>query len=205
MATLKEKIIGELEKESHLSDRELTDRILGIGQPQQPVNIACRELEKKNIIRRTLRPIKNYLSNVDIGIQHHVESMNDNSNTSTNELNEEAIKQIIYNKLVSEDWQVEIAWGKTHGADVVAQKGNQKWIIEIKGCGSLNAMRVNYFLSIIGELLQRMDDSNAKYSIALPNMKQFRKLWERFPKLAKERTTISAMFISKDGSILEEN
>jgi hypothetical protein len=50
-----------------------------------------------------------------------------------------------------------------------------------------------------------MDDPNAKYSIALPDMKQFRNLWNRFPKLAKERTQISAMFVSTDGSILEEN
>jgi hypothetical protein len=28
-----------------------------------------------------------------------------------------------------------------------------------------------------GELLQRMDDSNAKYNIALPELPQFRNLW----------------------------
>jgi len=29
-------------------------------------------------------------------------------------------------------------------------------------------MRVNYFLGVLGETLQRMDDAQAKYSIALP-------------------------------------
>lgn len=35
-----------------------------------------------------------------------------------------------------------------------------------------------------------MNDSEARYSIALPDLEQFRRLWERLPKLAKERTTI---------------
>jgi hypothetical protein len=64
-------------------------------------------------------------------------------------------------------------------------------------------MRVNYFLAILGETLQRMSDSNAKYSIALPDMKQYRGLWERLPKLAKERTGISILFVKEDG-IIEE-
>jgi hypothetical protein len=80
---------------SHLSDRELTDRIFGIGHPQQPVNIACRELEKKNIIRRTLRPIKNDLINTNIKTLHYTESIKHNTNASTAGLNEEEIKWII--------------------------------------------------------------------------------------------------------------
>jgi hypothetical protein len=62
-------------------------------------------------------------------------------------------------------------------------------------------MRVNYFLSIIGELLQRMDDPVARYSIALPNIEQFRNLCARLPELAKQRTTIDAIFVSEDGKI----
>jgi hypothetical protein len=65
-------------------------------------------------------------------------------------------------------------------------------------------MRINYFLSILGELLQRMDDPEAEYSIALPDMKQFRGLWQRLPKLAKSRTKISALFISQSGGSLRK-
>ena len=74
-------------------------------------------------------------------------------------------------------------------------------IIEVKGSGSLNPMRVNYFLCILGELLQRMDDPTARYSIALPDLKQFRNLWLRLPDLAKQRSTIDAIFVSEDGMI----
>jgi len=64
-------------------------------------------------------------------------------------------------------------------------------------------MRVNYFLSILGELLQRMDDPDARYSIALPDMKQFRRLWQRLPDLAKSRTEISALFVDGSGRVEE--
>jgi hypothetical protein len=66
---------------------------------------------------------------------------------------------------------------------VEALKNTDRWIIEVKGCGSRNPMRHNFFLMVLGELLQRMDDPKAKYSIAFPNMKQYRGLWDRLPRI----------------------
>ncbi len=57
---IKERILQELRKENYLSDRELTDRILGTGVAQQSVNTACRQLACSGLIRRTAPPIKNY-------------------------------------------------------------------------------------------------------------------------------------------------
>lgn len=71
----------------------------------------------------------------------------------------------------------------------------------LEGAGSLQPMRVNYFLAILGETLQRMGDASACYSIALPDMPQFRNLWGRLPDLAKQRTKITALFVSADGQI----
>jgi hypothetical protein len=65
-------------------------------------------------------------------------------------------------------------------------------------------MRVNYFLAVLGELLQRMDDGSAKYSIALPDLQQFRNLWLRLPRLAKQKTGISCLFVDSRGNIQEE-
>jgi hypothetical protein len=62
-------------------------------------------------------------------------------------------------------------------------------------------MRVNYFLMILGETLQRMSDEGAQYSIALPDMPQYRNLWGRLPPLAKARTTISCLFVSESGEV----
>jgi len=62
-------------------------------------------------------------------------------------------------------------------------------------------MRYNYFLGILGETLQRMDDDNARYSIAFPEMAVYRELWNRLPKLAKQRTKIDMLLVDKDGHI----
>ena len=75
-------------------------------------------------------------------------------------------------------------------------------MIEIKGPGSRPQMRANYFLSMLGELLQRMDDPDARYSIALPDMAQYRRLWERLPTLAKQRTGINILFVDADGTVI---
>jgi hypothetical protein len=66
-------------------------------------------------------------------------------------------------------------------------------------------MRVNYFLAILGEILQRMSDPEAKYSIALPDLGQFRNLWARLPELAKSRTGITILFVNADGDIEESS
>jgi hypothetical protein len=76
-------------------------------------------------------------------------------------------------------WNVAIAWGYTRKIDIRAEKGNGRWLIEVKGGDSLPAMRVNYFLAIFGEIPQRMDDPSARYSIALPSLREFKRLCER--------------------------
>ena len=81
------------------------------------------------------------------------------------------------------------------------RRGSERWVIEAKGCGSLQPMRVNYFIGILGETLQRMDDPAAHYSIALPDLPQYRGLWQRLPRLAKTRTEISILFVGSDGKI----
>jgi hypothetical protein len=64
-------------------------------------------------------------------------------------------------------------------------------------------MRANYFLGVLGELLGRMTDPDAKYSIAVPDVPQFRNLWRGFPAEAKSRTRITALFVGRSG-VLEE-
>ena len=125
--------------------------------------------------------------------------------TDKSGLHEDSIKEVLGNWLTADGWITDIAWGQERGVDILARRGNHKWFIEVKGCGSRSAMRVNYFLAILGETLQRMDDADAKYSIALPNMQQYRKLWDRLPRLAKDRTQISVIFVSENGLVLIED
>jgi len=63
--TLKEKIIQLLGSENGLTDREITDRLLGNGAQQQPINQACRSLENKGILKRDQgekNRIQNYIT-----------------------------------------------------------------------------------------------------------------------------------------------
>lgn len=148
--------------------------------------------------------IKNYL-NDSMQIIQEAEDVKPIRSTDASGLHEDSIKGILDAWLKNDGWDTGVAWGKKRGIDILAVRGNEKWIIEVKGCGSRDAMRVNYFLVILVETLQRMDDSNTRYSIALPNLQQFRNLWKRLPKLAKERTQIDAVFISEDGNIILED
>lgn len=202
VATLKEKILELLKIEDGFTDREITDKIIGHGKPQQSINIACRDMESREIIKRVHRKdglIGNYLVDSNVELLASTPKISD----SIDGLSEDEIKEIINTFLVEDGWKTQLAMGKVHGIDIDAYKGSDRWIIEVKGCGSRNAMRVNYFLAILGETLQRMSDPNAKYSIALPDMKQYRNLWGRLPRLAKDRTGISVLFVSEDSEIEE--
>jgi hypothetical protein len=122
-------------------------------------------------------------------------------NHDVHALSEDEIKQVLNNWLQHAGWDTHVAWGHTPGIDIEAKKPGRRWVIEVKGPGSRPPMRVNYFLAILGETLQRMDDKTAEYSIALPDLAQYRGLWERLPDLAKLRTRISAIFVDANGKI----
>lgn len=151
----------------------------------------CKTYSNTNI---SSDPYKDDSSIIEYGSQN---------DSPTKELQEDDIKRIIANYLNENGWNIQLAMGKNHGIDIDACKEENRWIIEVKGCGSRNAMRVNYFLAILGEILQRMNDPKAKYSIALPDMKQYRNLWDKLPRLAKERTGITALFINENEQIEE--
>ncbi|MBO2945645.1 winged helix-turn-helix domain-containing protein [Paenibacillus sp. F411] len=203
---LKDKIINYLKDKDGLTDREIAKAILGVNEPQQAVNQACRSLVSKGIIKRFNRKdglIGNYL----VAEGRHVEPSHVTQEEHKTELSsvfkEDRLKQILKDYLHRNGWETQIAWGKTPGIDINGIRGTERWIIEVKGLGSLSAMNVNYFLGVLAETLQRMDDPNAKYSIALPDVKQFRNLWNRLPLLAKNRTGITAIFIDEQGNVDE--
>jgi hypothetical protein len=185
-----------------MTDREITNQLRGRSVVQQPINQAARALEAKGRLVRRKRSdglIGNYP--VDAEIPAAIAPSNQNKNHDVEALSEDEIKKFLVDWLKANSWTTEVAWGRASGIDIDAKRGGERWIIEVKGPGSRSQMRANYFLGILGEILQRMDDPNAKYSIALPDLKQYRRLWERLPKLAKSRTAISLLLISEAGEI----
>ena len=206
--SLKGQILELLEENPGLTDREITDHLRGSSKRPQPINNTCCKLRDAGIIRRTKKQpgkhIRNYITHnssqsTDGRIQS-LPSINIHSKSKV-DLSEDQIKEVLEEWLQDDGWEVQVAWGKQRGIDIDARRGSERWIIEVKGPGSLNSMRVNYFIAILGETLQRMDDKCARYSIALPKMPQYERLWQRLPKLAKKRAKISMLFVDKDKSV----
>ncbi len=210
MPTLKEEIAELVSKRPGLTDREITVRLRGRHAIQQSINQTCRRLEAAGALKRSRRHdglIGNYPTGrepTNRKLSPTVAAKHSRDATATEQLSEDEVKKILVAWLQLKGWSVEVAWGKARGADCVAIKGKDRWIIEVKGCGSRQPMRVNYFLAVLGETLQRMGDPGACYSIALPDMAQFRGLWERLPQLAKERTKVTALFVRADGQVRVE-
>ncbi len=67
-------------------------------------------------------------------------------------LGEDTIKRSLEAALSAEGWKVKTSMGRKHGIDIIAtDKQDHVMLIEAKGEGSRNAMRVNYFLMVLGE------------------------------------------------------
>lgn len=201
MTRLVDEIVMAITENPGLTDRDLTNTLRGSSAGQQPINQAARLLERKGVLVRMRRPdalIGNYPSQVGAGIAAPVSKPTGVIRKhDVDALSEDEIKEVVESWLKADGWETKVAWGKAQGIDIDARRGLERWIIEVKGPGSRQPMRVNYFISILGETLQRMSDPTARYSIAFPDLPQYRNLWSRLPDLAKSRTGISIIFVSK--------
>ena len=201
--TIKESIMNYIKQFPGATD---TDIEKYLKKTHQTINQACRSLEKDGYLTRKINSEKgNLIGNYPLDktyTSNYAPLYKKEVNSDDKEpLQEDDIKQILNDYLIKNGWKTKVAWGHQQGIDMEAVKENKRWVIEVKGSGSRQPMRVNYFISILGETLQRMNDSEARYSIALPDLEQFRRLWERLPKLAKERTTIDLILVDDNGNI----
>ncbi len=121
-----------------------------------------------------------------------------------NPMEEDQVKDLLEGYLLSQGWQVVVKKGQERGMDIEATNGVERWVIEVKGwANGKEQQQGNYFLNALRELLQRMGDDQAKYSIAFPDLPRYRGLWKRLPAVAKSRTGISCLFVSQHGSVVE--
>ena len=96
--------------------------------------------------------------------------------------------------LTSLGFDVAVAWGRVRGIDIDARHSDGRYVVEAKAeVGKNGPQQVNYFLGMLGELVQRMDDAQASYGIVLPDNRQYRGLLDRLPALAKERLRHSVL------------
>ncbi|MBU5626950.1 hypothetical protein KQI82_08520 [Oscillibacter sp. MSJ-2] len=200
---VKDQILEVLDQCPGLTDTELEKRL---QKRHQQINSACNALYKEGRILRRRNPDKNmcfcnYPAQLSGLAPSPREKQPEGAKERGRDFDEDAVKAFVKNWLERQGWDVSVAWGKAHGVDIEAKKDGGRWLIEVKGPGSRQAMRHNYFLSIIGETLYRMDDEKARYSIAFPDMPVYRGLWRRLPELAKRRTGIDLLLVDEDGGI----
>ncbi len=202
-----EKVITLIKQRPGLTDRELTDILKRKSTHQSQVYQQTTLLARKGILERIKRPdgkMGNYASGAELPVIAVAPKTTARSNVKqAGLLSEDILKKHLQIWLEKDGWETTIAWGRKPGVDIYAQKGKDRWVVEVKGIGSRDAMRVNYFLAVIGETLQRMKNEGERYSIALPDIQQYRNLWARLPKLAKERTQITILFVDHTGHVSE--
>jgi hypothetical protein len=196
-------IIRLLEFNPGLSDKEIAHIVKARSEASQYVNQKCRYLESEGVLRRKKREdglIGNWLT--ENGLLQSI-TRHDLAGDSGS-FPEKKIKKYLESYLASHGWETRVAWGYTHGLDIEARRGLQKWIIEVKGVEPLNPLPVNAFVAVLGEVLQRMDDPECKYSVAIPDSEQFRRLWGRLPLLSRQRTGITVLLVSLTGEVIEK-
>jgi len=204
MATLKHRILELVERQPGLTDREITDILKGPGQPQQDVNQACRGLVKQAALIRQGRPdgkIGNYLAEGQAQLKNP--GQDGGRIDDAGGLSEDFVKEAVRTWLHAHGWETEIAWGREKGIDIVARRQSESWIIEAKGQGISPQAQGSYFLNGLSELLCRMDDPSSRYSLAFPDLRRYRGLWERLPRLVKDKLGLSMLFVNPTGGIRE--
>ncbi|HEV2489121.1 MAG TPA: hypothetical protein VGT03_04880 [Candidatus Acidoferrales bacterium] len=93
-------------------------------------------------------------------------------------LGEETVKNCVADFLRGRGYAVAVGKKREHGPDIRATKDGLNLVVEAKGEGSRNEMFNNFFVSILGQILQRMTEQAAEYGIALPAHRKFARLIE---------------------------
>jgi hypothetical protein len=184
-------------------DDDVLARRLGVGH-RQAVNQAARRLEAQGRLRRFTGPdgkIVNALP--DSPAQQPSEPRPPSvvlGGSDHSRITEDEVKEAVRAHLTARGFEVAVAWGRVRGIDIDARHPDgRRYLIEAKAeVGKNGPQQVNYFVGMLGELVQRMDDVQASYGIALPDNRQYRGLVNRLPALAKERLALAVFWVSRE-------
>ena len=111
-------------------------------------------------------------------------------------LKEDEVKAAVRDYLTAHGYEVVVAWGHERGIDIEARRTGE-FLIEAKGEVSSQQQQANYFLGALGELVQRLDDPDTPYGLALPDNRRYRGLVDRLPPLARERLNLVVFFVRR--------
>lgn len=181
---------------------------------RQSVSLVCRTLEASGRIRRFRAP-DGLLVNALVAqaestaaptpTQPHRDlptGLPRTAPATTPLLTENQIKRAVREHLIARGYRVHVAWGHTRDVDIHAERDGERLLLEAKGQVVRRPQQSNDFLGALGELLQRMDDPDATYGLALPDQPQYRALVQRLPELIWDRLNLVVYFVSGTGDNL---
>lgn len=199
MATVADRILTEL-RWGPLDDDVLTKR-LGLNQ-RQHVNQTARRLAAQGRIVRYTGPegkLVNALPGASPAIQ--AQAKNEPAHRAARAdglLSEDDVKAAVRDYFEVAGFAMTVRWGRERGVDIEAtHPDGRRWLIEAKGAVASDQQQGNYFLGALGELIQRMDDPDAVYALALPDNRRYRGLADRLPRLAKQRLGLAVLWVRR--------
>ena len=196
---IQDRVIELLHREALDDDQLATE----LGVIRQQINQACRALERQGVLSRVTGPrgkIVNHLTGSGAPPRSTPGSARALTRSALGAITEDDVKATVGAWLEHKGFRVAVAWGHAPGIDIDARRGEEHWVIEAKGTGRYDQMSRNYFFGVIGSLLQRMTEENAHYALAMPDVPPFVNLVARFPELARRRTHLWFLLVSRDGA-----
>src|SRR5690606_2271948 len=142
--TLPEQILEVVMRRPGLTDREISNDLRGTLAPQQPVNISAHALVVRGRLVRKKRHdglIGNYPADGKVTAAPVVSRPRAGAHDDE-ALAEDRLKAVLEAWCGSAGWATQIAWAKQRGVDIEARRGDERWLIEVKGIGSRPEMRV---------------------------------------------------------------
>lgn len=194
MTTIGERILEAI-RHAPLDDDQLA-RLLGVS-PRQSINQTARHLEAQGKLHRYTGPDGKIVNAIATGIAVSAPPPTPRP-VGNRLLTEDEVKSAVKDHLEAEGFTVQVAWGRERGVDLDARhRDGRRWLIEAKGEVAAAPQQVNYFLGALAELIQRMEDPDASYALALPDNRQYRGLVERLPDLATQRLGLQVFWTAR--------
>jgi biotin operon repressor len=194
MVTTAERILQTLaDGAGPLDDDQLAS---ALGVRRQAINSECRKLQAQGrLVRRV--SVGNKIQNVLTGNPPLPLRAPSAAHRPGGLLAEDEVKAAVQDHLRAQGYEVTVAWGHQRGTDIEARKSGDRILIEAKGAVASDQQQGNYFIGAIGELVQRLNDPDARYGLALPDNRRYRGLVQRLPDLARQRLNLVVYVVSR--------
>jgi hypothetical protein len=201
--TIADKILEAI-RYAPLDDDVLAKR-LGVSQ-RQSVNQTARRLQSEGRLRRYTGPDGKIVNALPEHGQSTEAAAPPISVVRSLKVPEDLVQTVVKEHLEAEGFRVATSPGRGHGIDIDARhRDGRRWVIEAKGGLGYGPQQANYFLNVLGQIVTRMGDPDARYGIALPRNQQYKRLVERLPSYARKRLGLTVFWVCShdDGFTVE--